>query len=147
MHPVTRFWLLLLTRHLFKLIFGASVISWYNSRLALILRRSLYSEHQLQNPFHKSSNPVLGIPCFAFMMSAMSDFINNQLLHLRQFVEHYHRIKLPRWFIPSIYIGGGCALLIGAPVIIFMKMEKWSTLQSLYFGTFPIWLIKKTNEF
>ena len=68
------------------------------------------------------------------MMSAMSDFINNQLLHLRQFVEHSHRIKLPRWFIPSIYIGGGSALLVGAPVVIFIKMEKWSILESLYFG-------------
>ena len=75
-----------------------------------------------------------GIPCFAYMMSAMSDFINNQLLHLRQFVEHSHRIKLPRWFIPSIYIGGGSALLVGAPVVIFIKMEKWSILESLYFG-------------
>ena len=64
----------------------------------------------------------------------MSDFINNQLLHLRQFVEHSHRIKLPRWFIPSIYIGGGSALLVGAPVVIFIKMEKWSILESLYFG-------------
>ena len=104
--------------------FVFSFVSWVSSFLT---QKFLY---------YTCFNIFQGIPCFAYMMSAMSDFINNQLLHLRQYIEHSQRVNLPRWFIPSIYIGGGSALLIGAPIFIFIKMEKWTFLQSLYFGNF-----------
>ena len=76
---------------------------------------------------------MFGIPYFAYMMSAISDFINYQLINLRSHLEERLKMVLPGWFIPLVYIGGGAIILIVIPTIIFVKVEHWSILESIYF--------------
>ena len=68
------------------------------------------------------------------MMSAISDFINHQLVHLRSIIEECLKSQIPDWFIPLIYIGGGSVLLIIIPTFVFTTVEDWSILDSVYFG-------------
>ena len=76
---------------------------------------------------------MFGIPYFAYMMSAISDVINYQLITLRSRLEERLKTVLPGWFIPLVYIGGGAIILIVLPTLIFVKVEHWSILESIYF--------------
>jgi len=103
-----------------------------------------------------------GIPYFAYMMSTMSDFINHQLIHLRTKLQEKLKTPVPDWFIPlglisidqseyrvleklimigismKVYISVGTISLIVIPTIVFVQMEKWTTLESVYFGKFVL---------
>ena len=72
------------------------------------------------------------------MMTALSDFINQQLVNLRSQLESYLKRQVADWFIPVLYIGGGAFMLIIVPTIVFTLVERWSVLDSVYFGTYSL---------
>ena len=68
------------------------------------------------------------------MMTALSDFINQQLVNLRGRLESNLKRQVADWFIPVLYIGGGAFLLIIIPTCVFTIVEHWTILDSVYFG-------------
>lgn len=58
----------------------------------------------------------------------------NKLITLRKNIELKSEIRLPCWFIPFLYTGGGALFIICIPTILFVLMERWTILESIYFG-------------
>lgn len=66
---------------------------------------------------------LLGIPYFAFFMSAISDLINHLMDRLRRQIERVKKRRLPYYAVPSVYSSFGLVFVIAVPAMIFQKME------------------------
>ena len=65
----------------------------------------------------------VGIPYFAYMMSAISDLINAKMDFFRKMAENNLKRTLPYYFIPFMYTFVGLILLIALPSYVFTIME------------------------
>jgi len=76
----------------------------------------------------EDSNCALATTCEQTLVTV------NKLITLRKNIELKSEIRLPCWFIPFLYTGGGALFIICIPTILFVLMERWTILESIYFG-------------
>ena len=76
---------------------------------------------------------TIGIPYFAYMMSILSDNINIVILKSGKMLEFKLKRGLPAYMGTVTFVSIGLFFIVCLPLFLFMYMEGWDFVDSLYF--------------